>query len=185
MDQTPPWEPPFDGTESEHLLGSLERQRATFRWKADGLDDSELATSIGGSTLTLGGLLKHLACVEDEKFGPNLTGAGYGPPWAGMAAWEGEPKAYTFDTSSLTASDLYAMWDTSISRSRTRVAEAIETGGLDQQVAMGADDGFVVSLRRLLFDLLEEYGRHTGHADLIRESIDGRVGEDPPPEWRI
>ena len=40
------------------------------------------------------------------------------------------------------------------------------------------------SLRRLLFDLLEEYGRHTGHADLLREAVDGRTGEDPPPGWR-
>jgi hypothetical protein len=40
-----------------------------------------------------------------------------------------------------------------------------------------------VSLRRLLFDFLEEYGRHTGHADLIREAVDGRTGEDPPADW--
>jgi hypothetical protein len=44
--------------------------------------------------------------------------------------------------------------------------------------------GEVVTLRRLLCDLIEEYGRHTGHADLLREAVDGRVGEDPPDGWR-
>lgn len=181
----PPWEPPFDGTEVEHLLGALERQRATFRWKADGLDEAGLAATVGVSSLTLGGLLKHLACVEDEKWGPHLSNAGYGPPWAGMASYDGDPKAYTFDTTGLTPAELYALWDDAIARGRERVSAALADGGLDQQVAMGAEEGFVVSLRRLLFDNLEEYGRHTGHADLIRESIDGRVGEDPPSDWRI
>ena len=55
---------------------------------------------------------------------------------------------------------------------------------LGQRVALGADDGFVVNLRRLLHDLVEEYGRHTGHADLLREAVDGRVGEDPPSDYR-
>lgn len=185
MDATPPWEPPFDGTEVEHLIGALERQRATFRWKADGLDDAALAVTIGASTLSLGGLLKHLACVEDEKWGPNLSGAGYGPPWAGMATWDSDPKSYTFDTSGMTGPDLYAMWDASTAHARARIDEAIANGGLGQQVTMGSEEGFVVTLRRLLFDLLEEYSRHTGHADLIREAIDGRVGEDPPADWRI
>jgi hypothetical protein len=185
MAETPPWEPPFDGSEVEHLLGALERQRATFRWKADGLDEAALRRTVGASTLTLGGLLKHLACVEDEKWGPNLSGAPYGPPWAGMADYDGDPKSYTFDTAGLTAEALYAMWDESVARARSRIADAVAEGGLAQQVALGADDGFVVSLRRLLFDLVEEYGRHTGHADILREAIDGRVGEDPPPDWRI
>ncbi|WP_156250557.1 DUF664 domain-containing protein [Pseudactinotalea terrae] len=181
----PPWEPPFNGSEIEHLLGALERQRATFRWKADGLDERALARTVGASALTLGGLLKHLACVEDEKWGQALSGAPYGPPWAGMVAYPGDPKTYTFDTTGLTAAELYAMWDESVARARTRITDAISQGGPDQQVAMGADDGFVVSLRRLLCDIIEEYGRHTGHADLLREAIDGRVGEDPPPNWRL
>ena len=50
-------------------------------------------------------------------------------------------------------------------------------------VALSTDDGRHPNLRRLLCDLIEEYGRHTGHADLIREAVDGRVGEDPPPGW--
>jgi hypothetical protein len=50
-------------------------------------------------------------------------------------------------------------------------------------VPLTGPDGQHASLRRLLCDLVEEYGRHTGHADLLREAVDGRVGEDPPPGW--
>ena len=63
-------------------------------------------------------------------------------------------------------------------------AAALENGGLDQLVAVSNDAGEHASLRRLVCDLIEEYGRHTGHADLLREAVDGRVGEDPPPDWR-
>ncbi|HUC21458.1 MAG TPA: DUF664 domain-containing protein, partial [Streptosporangiaceae bacterium] len=55
---------------------------------------------------------------------------------------------------------------------------------LDQSVHWADPDGRHASLRRLVCDLIEEYGRHTGHADLIREAVDGRVGEDPPAGWR-
>jgi hypothetical protein len=66
-----------------------------------------------------------------------------------------------------------------VSRSRELVATAIADGGLDHAAA-GSRDGRAPSLRRLLIDMIEEYARHVGHADLIRESVDGLVGEDPP-----
>lgn len=75
-----PWEPPLAGTEVEHLVGALERLRATFRWKADGLDADGLATRIGASSLTLGGLLKHLAAVENYVFATKLSGKPIGSP---------------------------------------------------------------------------------------------------------
>jgi hypothetical protein len=59
------------------------------------------------------------------------------------------------------------------------IEEALADGGLDQ-LASGRPDGEAPSLRRLLIDLIEEYARHVGHADLIRESVDGLTGEDPP-----
>lgn len=61
---------------------------------------------------------------------------------------------------------------------------ALTSGGLDQPVDLDWPDGQRPSLRRMLCDLIEEYGRHTGHADLLREAVDGRVGEDPPEDWR-
>ncbi len=173
----------MNGTEVEHVLGSLNRLRTTFRWKADGLDADGLSRTIGASTLTLGGLLKHMACVEDEHFGMSLSGAGYGPPWAGMPDFDGSPGDYGFSTQGLQPDDLYRLWDDAVRLADERLHAALTTGDLGQRIALGADDGLVVSLRRLLFDLLEEYGRHTGHADLLREAVDGRVGEDPPEGW--
>ena len=76
-----PWEPPIAGTETEQLLGALERQRATFRWKTDDLDEAQLNKRIGASGLTLASLLKHLAWVEASGFNKRLTGDPYGPPW--------------------------------------------------------------------------------------------------------
>ena len=80
-----PWEPPIAGTEAEQLLGALERQRATFRWKTDDLDEAQLNKRIGASGLTLASLLEHhLAWVEASGFNKRLTGDPYGPPWDGV-----------------------------------------------------------------------------------------------------
>jgi hypothetical protein len=57
--------------------------------------------------------------------------------------------------------------------------EMIHDGGLDARIAWGSDD-WIVSRRRVLIDILEEYLKHTGHAELIREAVDSRVGNDPP-----
>ena len=177
-----PWEPPLAGTESEHLVGALERLRATFRWKADGLDAAGLRTRVGASSLTLGGLLKHLALVEDYTFTAKLTGGPVGAPWTGTDAgdddWEFTSSAHD------SPEQLYALWDGAVERSRERLATALANGGLDGLVHVATPDGRHASLRRLVCDLIEEYGRHTGHADLLREAVDGRVGEDPPPGWR-
>jgi hypothetical protein len=184
----PPWEPPLAGTELEHLLGALDRQRATFRWKAGGLDAAGLGTRIGASSLTIGGLLKHLAVVEDEKFTVWLSGAPLGEPWTGLG---GPPEGddadrWVFSSAGEDApADLYSLYDGAVHRSHQRLAAALERGGLDQPVHVQFGDLGHLSLRRLLFDLLEEYGRHTGHADLLREAVDGRVGEDPPADWRL
>jgi hypothetical protein len=81
IDNDHPWEPPLAGTEAEHLVGALDRLRATFRWKADGLDAAGLQTRVGASSLTLGGLLEHLAADEDFTFTTKLSGAPVGAPW--------------------------------------------------------------------------------------------------------
>jgi hypothetical protein len=83
-----------------------------------------------------------------------------------------------------TPEELYGLWDGAVERSRARLVAALADGGLDQRVHISGPDDVHASLRRLLCDLIEEYGRHTGHADLIREAVDGVVGEDPPDNWR-
>lgn len=179
-----PWEPPVAGTEAEHLIGALERQRATLRWKVDGLDSAGLQTRIGTSSLTLGGLLKHLARAEAQRFGPNLDGEPIGPPWD-AADWATDPDWDFNSAADDTPEQLYTLWDDTVARSRAKLDAALAGGGLDQLVNIAWSDRCRASLRRSVCDLIEEYGRHTGHADLLREAVDGRVGEDPPPGWRV
>ncbi|MDQ2588269.1 mini-circle protein [Saccharothrix yanglingensis] len=178
-----PWEPPLAGTEAEHLVGALDRLRTTFRWKADDLDDAGLRTRVGRSSLTLGGLLKHLAFVEDDVFTSRLRGESPGPPWD-TAPWDATDDWSFASAADDTPEQLYALWDAAVARARARLTAALADGGLDQPVHLAWPDGRHANLRRLVCDLLEEYGRHTGHADLIREAVDGRVGEDPPAGWR-
>jgi hypothetical protein len=79
-----------------------------------------------------------------------------------------------------TPEELFALWQGAVARSRSIVAEALTDGGPDQLARRVWPDGRAPSLRRILLDLIEEYARHVGHADLVRESVDGLVGEDPP-----
>jgi Protein of unknown function (DUF664) len=182
-DNDAPWEPPLAGTEAEHLLGALDRLRTTLRWKADGLDSAGLQVRIGASSLTLGGLLKHLARVEEQCFGTKLSGAPLGPPWD-CADWNSDPDWDFNSAAEDTPDQLYSLWDDTVERSRAKLDAALADGGLDQFVHLGQQLGLQVSLRRLVCDLIEEYGRHTGQADLLREAVDGLVGEDPPMGWR-
>jgi hypothetical protein len=177
-----PWEPPLAGTELEHLVGALDRLRTTFRWKVDDLDADGLAAHIGASALTLGGLLKHMAINEDFIFTRTLTGEQVGEPWESL--WDGTDDWEFTSAAGDTPDQLYGFWEDAVERSRTRLDAAMARGGLDQLVHVASPEGEHASLRRLLCDLIEEYGRHTGHADLLREAVDGRVGEDPPRGWR-
>jgi Protein of unknown function (DUF664) len=177
-----PWEPPLAGTEAEHLLGSLDRLRATFRWKAGGLDSDGLRATIGTSSLTLGGLLKHLALVEDHASTYKLTGEPLGDPWD-PTSWDDDPDWEFTSAAEDSPEELYALYDGAVERARERYAAALAGGGVDQPIHLANNEGEHASLRRLLCDQLEEYGRHTGHADLLREAVDGLTGEDPPPGW--
>ncbi len=179
----PPWEPPIHGTEAEHLLGALRRQRATVRWKADGLDAVGLRHRIPSSHLSLGGLLLHLAMGEDYHLTTKLRGEELVEPWRslghdGTDEWE-------FTTEAFAAEEVYAIYDEAVRRNRARIEAALAEGGLDLVAHVDDGNGNHPRLRRLLCDLIEEYARHTGHADLIREAVDGRVGEDPPDDWSV
>lgn len=178
----PPWEPPIDGTEAEHLLGALRRQRATLRWKAGGLDEVGLRHRIASSRLSLGGLLLHLAMGEDYYLTTKLRGEELVEPWRslghdGTDEWE-------FTTEAFSAEEVYAVFDAAVVRNTRRIDDALAEGGLDLVAHVDDGNGNHPRLRRLLVDLLEEYGRHTGHADLLREDVDGLVGEDPLADWR-
>ncbi len=179
----PPWEPPIDGTEAEHLVGALGRMRATLRWKADGLDEVGLRHRLPSSHLSLGGLLLHLAMGEDYYLTTKLRGEELVEPWRslghdGTDEWE-------FTTEAFSAAETYAIFDEAVVRNTARIEAALAEGGGGPDLVAHVDDGNGnhPRLRRLLVDLLEEYSRHTGHADLLREAVDGRVGEDPDADW--
>lgn len=166
------------GSEVEHLLASLERLRATFWWKARGLDAAGLAFRLPSSALSIGRLLTHLARAEDVMFTWKLWGERPSEPWL-SAPWDDDPDWDFHLADRSTPDEIYAMWAAQVAASRASVQRALGAGGLDHEANLGWE-GQHVSLRRLLFDLVEEYGRHTGHADLLREAIDGVAGEDPP-----
>jgi hypothetical protein len=173
-----PREPPIAGSEADTLLGALERQRYYIAWKCGDLDAAGLQATLAPSTMTLGGLVKHLAAVEDDMFSVKLHGQTPQPPWD-TVDWDADPDWEWHSAAADTPEQLMSLWQEAVRRSRRLVAKALVGGGLDQPAAFSSSDGLTPSLRRLLIDMIEEYARHVGHADLIRESVDGLVGEDP------
>jgi uncharacterized damage-inducible protein DinB len=172
-------EPPIAGTEAETLLGALERNRRTFAWKCGGLDAAGLNKQQPPSTVTLGGLLKHLALVEDEYFTRRLLGQELPAPWDAVD-WDADPDWEWHSAAQDSPEELRSLWEAAVERSRAAVAEVLQHGGVDQLAQWKSGDGRSPSLRYILVDLIEEYARHTGHADLIRESVDGLTGEGIP-----
>jgi uncharacterized damage-inducible protein DinB len=169
-------EPPLTADESDTLQGFLDFQRATFAWKCAGLDAAGLAATVGVSSMTLGGMLKHLALVENYWFTQFLHDQKAGQPWDGVdwdadADWDWNSAAHD------SPDDLRWLWQDSVDVARTQTAKALESGGLDQVAKHTWSDGRTPSLRWILCHMIEEYGRHNGHADLIRESVDGETGE--------
>ena len=169
-------EPPVAADETATLLGFLDYQRATFAWKCSGLDSAGLQTRIAASTMTLGGMLKHLALVEDGWFSRSLHGNDYQPPWDSID-WKTDRDWEWDSAASDSPEELRALWQASVERSRDLVAQALPNGGLDQLAKRGWADGTYPSLRWIVVHMIEEYARHNGHADLMREAIDGQTGE--------
>jgi uncharacterized damage-inducible protein DinB len=169
-------EPPVAGDEAATLLGFLDYQRATFAWKCSGLDAAGLSATVGASSMTLGGMLKHLALVEDGWFSRSLFGNDRRPPWD-TVDWTADPDWEWHSAADDAPDELRAMWQDAVTRSRTLITDALADGGLDRLAARGWPDGRTPSLRWIICHMIEEYARHNGHADLLRESVDGSTGE--------
>jgi uncharacterized damage-inducible protein DinB len=169
-------EPPLAGDETATLLGFLEFQRATLAWKCQGLDAAGLGATVGVSTMTLGGMVKHLALVEDWWFSQWLLGRGWQPPWD-TVDWDADPDWDWHSAAGDSPDQLMTLWQDAVSRSRSAVEEALGEGDLGQLARRTWPDGRSPSLRWIVCHMIEEYARHNGHADLIRESIDGLTGE--------
>jgi uncharacterized damage-inducible protein DinB len=167
--------PPENAGEVETLLGLLDFQRATFAWRCRDLDAAALGTTVAASTMTLGGMLKHLTGVEHFWFAWTLRRRDPGPPWNAID-FDADPD-WDWRTAADDAPDeLRENWQRAVEQARGHVADALAEGGLDQP-AKHAPEGSPPSLRWILCHMIEEYARHNGHADLIRESIDGQTGE--------
>ncbi|MEW9549786.1 DinB family protein [Nonomuraea sp. NPDC050783] len=169
-------EPPIAADETATLLGFLDYQRATFAWKCSGLDEIGLRATVGVSTMTLGGMLKHLSYVEDHWFSRCLHGHDRQPPWD-TVDWTADADWDWHSAAGDSPEQLLAMWQDSVARSRELTAKALADGGLDRTARLGWRDGTVPSLRWIVCHMIEEYARHNGHADLLRESVDGLTGE--------
>jgi len=169
-------EPPLAAGETATLLGFLDYQRATLDWKTRGLDTDGLRATVGVSSITLGGLLKHIAKVEDYWFSERLRGNAMDSRWR-VRGWETDPDWDWHPAPDESYEQLHALWQETMARSRQQVAEALAEGGLDVLARQPWPNGESPSLRWILVHLIEEYARHNGHADLIRESVDGETGE--------
>jgi len=152
--------------------------RSCIAWKCGGLDAAGLRVTLPPSTMTLGGLLKHLAVVEDSHFSRLLFNREPGSPWDPVD-WDADPDWEWSSAANDSPEQLMALWREAVERSRAVVNTALADGGMDHRGQHVAPNGESPNLRRILLDLIEEYARHLGHADLIRESVDGLTGEDP------
>jgi uncharacterized damage-inducible protein DinB len=170
-------EPPLAADEVATLFGFLEFQRATLEWKCAGLDAVGLRAQVAASSMTLGGLLKHMAYVEDVWFSRRLHGRDPAPPFD-TVDWDADRDWEWHSAADDTPEQLRALWQDAVVRSRALADEALAAGGLDQLAAV-VDDwyGEAQSLRWIVVHMIEEYARHNGHADLLRESVDGLTGE--------
>ena len=171
-------EPPVAGDETATLLGFLDYQRATLAWKCAGLDAAGLRATVG---VLVDDPRRHAQApglVEDGWFSRCAARAtSRRPPWDAVD-WDADPDWEWRTAAEDTPEQLVALWQDAVARSRALVAEALADGGLEPAGAAHAGPtAGRPSLRWILVHMIEEYARHNGHADLLRESIDGATGE--------
>lgn len=169
-------EPPEAANEVDTLLGFLDYQRATLQWKTAGLDAEGLRAGLAPTTMTLGGILKHMAWVEDYWFGVRLLGQAPQSYWA-TVDWDADEDWEWHSASGDSPEHLRELWSDAADKSRKIVATVLAGEGLDAPLANPFSDGRAPTLRWILVHMIEEYARHNGHADLLRESVDGQTGE--------
>ncbi|GJM39390.1 MAG: mini-circle protein [Acidimicrobiales bacterium] len=153
----------------------LDYQRNVMLRKAHGLDAAQLAMTIHPSALSIGLLLAHLALVEDDWMQETLHGRPMPEPWLSLEAElvEGGPSADEIYAATASPEELRAVYVAAIERSREALAEC----DLDDVTTEENWDGKTRSVRWLYLHMIEEYARHLGHADFLRESIDGSYGD--------
>lgn len=170
-------DPPIATDEASMLVAFLDYHRDTLRLRVDGLDAAALARPLPPSSLTLGGLLKHVALNEASWFGEVLHGRPMGPPWDGVD-WEADRDWELNSAADDSPDELRALMDAAVEQSRRDIDAALADGGLEHlSVALDRKENQRFTLRWILLHMIEEYARHNGHADFLREAIDGATGE--------
>jgi uncharacterized damage-inducible protein DinB len=166
-------DPPETGRELVQLTRYLDLQRDTILRKCEGLTREQLAQPHPPSSMTLGGLLNHLTLVEENWFQVRFSGQPEDERWAGID-WDADPD-YEFRTAAdVEPDELRRRYEEACARSREVVAGAQD---LDQLSVQPRGNGQHFDLRWVMLHLIEETARHAGHADLLREAIDGVTGE--------
>ncbi|MEM7273093.1 MAG: DinB family protein [Actinomycetota bacterium] len=170
MDRPAPPHIPNVGDERTLLIAFLDFYRAALADRAFGLSDEQLQIALPSSSLTLSRLLGHMALVEQSWFRDRFDGEGMTEPWTSLD-WEADADAEMSLAQTWSSDELLASFEAACEDSRRRV----DGVGLDRLSVEPDRQGEHWNLRWILIHMIEEYARHCGHADLIRESIDGDV----------
>jgi hypothetical protein len=169
-------DPPLRADEVTTLRAFLDFHRDTFRWKCSGLSQEQLAQPHPPSDMSLGGMMKHLTLVESSWFEDDYAGRGVMPPFD-TVDWDADRNWEWRTARDDTPEELFALFDEAVRRADAVVDEALAGPGLDGESSKPSRDQGAFSLRWIIVHMIEEYARHNGHADLIREAIDGETGE--------
>ncbi|MEW2118865.1 DinB family protein [Streptomyces sp. NPDC005474] len=169
--QAPRSEPAQNADERTMLEGWLDYHRQTLAWKCEGLTDAQLRTaSVEPSELSLMGLVRHMAEVERHWFRTVLTDERPGPIYFS----EEDPDGEFHLTEADTWEEAYGTWQAEIGIARRHAADF----GLDDlSKGRGRHSDEPFNLRWIYTHMIEEYARHNGHADLLRERVDGTTGD--------
>ncbi|MGG8407281.1 DinB family protein [Streptomyces sp. 12297] len=160
--------PPLTGGERETLRAFLDYQRATLAMKCEGLTDEQLRRRASPpSTLSLLGLVRHMAEVERAWFRRTIDGEDVPLVWSP----DGDYQA-AYEAGAASRAEAFTAWEAEVAHARRIEAAAESLDVTGHQVRWGED----VSLRLVMLHLIHEYARHNGHADFLREAIDGTVG---------
>ena len=169
--------PPFSASEVDTLRGYLDYHRDTMLMKTDGLSREQLSQTHPPSTLTLGGLLKHAALNDDWWFCRVLGGREREPEWVPDGAFDDDVDWELSSAKDDSPEELRRIFDEARAGADAAIDRGLAGGGLETAAVMKSRAGLPMSLRWILLHMIEEYARHNGHADLLREAVDGQVGE--------
>ncbi|RZQ61690.1 DinB family protein [Amycolatopsis suaedae] len=161
-------EPPKIADERVMLRAYLDYHRATLAMKCDGLTDDELRRqSMPPSTLSLLGLVRHMAEVERTWFRKVINGEDIPLVWSESGDYQ-----IAYDASESSRAEAFGAWQAEVEHSR-RIERAAESLDVVAHMPRWGED---VSLRLVMLHLIHEYARHNGHADFLREGVDGVTG---------